>query len=107
MTRVVDPVLVDEDRPNQSTELNQRVPIAAVASQPRRLDGEHRADAPVTDRRQQPLETGPIDDTTSGSAEIVVDHIDRGPPERPGAIGERVLTAATLRIMQDLIACRL
>src|SRR3954471_12233276 len=55
---------------------------------------------------KQPLEPWSVD-ATSGPAEIIVDDFDRGPPKLPGAIGERVLTAAALRIVQDLIARRL
>src|SRR3954454_7733999 len=106
MTRIIDPVLVDENRPHQPTELDQSMPVAAVASQPRRLDGEHRADSGLAHRRQQPLESRSVDPTCR-AAEIIVDDFDRGPPKLPGAIGERVLTAAPLRIVQDLIARRL
>src|SRR3954447_26577750 len=106
MTCIIDPVLVDENRPHQPTKLDQSMPVAAVASQPRRLDSEHRADPALADRRQQPLEPWSVD-ATSGAAEIIVYDFDRGPPKLPRAIGERVLTAAALRSGQDLVARRL
>jgi hypothetical protein len=52
MARIVDSVLVDDNGPDQSTELDQRMPIAAVARKPRRLDREHGADAALADRGQ-------------------------------------------------------
>src|SRR5258708_11235819 len=106
MTRIIDPVVVYEDSPDKSTDLDQRVPVAAVASQPGSLDREHGAAPPLTNRRQQALEARPTD-ATSRAAEVIVDDLDRGPAELPGAIGEPVLTAAALRIVQQLIARRL
>src|SRR5208283_2884886 len=54
MARIVDSVLVDEDGADQSTELYQRVTVAAVAGETRSLDREDGADATVTDCRQRP-----------------------------------------------------
>jgi hypothetical protein len=56
MARIVDSILVDDDGPNQSTELDQRMPIAAVPCKPRCLDGEHGSSLSFADRREQPLE---------------------------------------------------
>src|SRR6266478_2618740 len=106
MPRIIDSVLVYDDSPDQSTELDQRVPVAAVTGQPRRLDREHRADAALADRRQQALEARPID-AASRAAQIIVDDLDRGPAELSSTIGEPVLTAAALRIVQKLIGRRL
>ena len=61
MPRIIDSVLVYDDRPDQSTELDQRMPIATVTGQPRRLDREHGADAAFADRSQQALEARPLD----------------------------------------------
>ena len=48
MSRIIDPVFVDEDGTNQSAKLNQRVPVAPIASQSGRLDREHGTDAEVS-----------------------------------------------------------
>ena len=93
-------------RADQSTELDQRMPVAAVAGEPRRLDREHGADAAVADRRQQPLEAG-TRDAAARAAEIVVDDLDRAPAELPGAIGEPVLPTPALVIVRELIGRRL
>src|SRR5436190_14849085 len=106
MPRIVDSVLVYDDGPDKSTELNQRVPVAAVTSQPRRFDREYRADAAFADRCEQALEARPID-ATARAAKIIVDDLDRGPAELSSTIGEPVLTAAALRIVQKLIGRRL
>src|ERR1700758_5364353 len=106
MPRIIDSVLVYDDGPDKSTELDQRMPVATVAGQPRCLDRKDGADPPLTDRSQQALEAGPID-SASRAAEIIVDALDRGPAELSGTIGEPVLTAAALRIVQNLIGRRL
>ena len=102
MPRIVDSVLVYDDGPDKSTELNQRVPVAAVTSQPRRFDCEYGTDAAFADRCQQALEARPID-ATARAAKIIVDDLDRSPSELPGAIGEPVLPVPALRIVQELI----
>src|SRR5438094_33871 len=106
MPRIIESVLVYDDGPDKSTELDQRVPVAAVAGQPRCLDRKYGADPPLTDRSQQALEARPID-AASRAAQIIVDDLDCGPAELSSTIGEAVLTAAALRIMQKLIGRRL
>ena len=80
MPRIIDSVLIYDDSPDKSTELDQRVPVATVAGQPRGLDGKYRADPPLTDRRQQALEARPVD-AASRAAEVIVDDLDSGPAE--------------------------
>src|SRR5215472_3038796 len=53
-----DSILVDDDGANQSTELDKRVPVGAIAGETRRLDRKHGTDMPVADSGQQPLEAG-------------------------------------------------
>src|SRR5580700_2438224 len=74
--RIIDSVLVYDDGPDKSTELNQRVPVAAVTSQPRRFDCEHGTDAAFADRCQQALEARPID-AAAGAAQIIVERLRR------------------------------
>ena len=106
MARIVDSILVDDDGADQSTELDQRMPVAAVARETRSLDREHRADTAVADRRQQPLEarTG---DAAAGSSKIVVDDLDGRPAKLLGAIGKAVLPPLALVIVRELIRGRL
>ena len=106
MPRIIDAVLIYDDGPDKSTELNQRMPVAAVTSQPRRLDREYGTDAAFADRCQQALETRPID-AGAGAAKIIVDDLDGSLAELPGTVGEPILTAAALQIVQQLIGRRL
>src|ERR1700737_171159 len=50
--------------------------------------------------------TRPVD-AASRAAKIIVDDLDHGPAELPSTIGEPVLTAAALRVVQELIRRRL
>src|SRR6201997_854816 len=106
MPRIIDSVLVYDDGPDKSTELNQRVPVAAVTRQSRRFDREYGTDPAFADRCQQAREAGPID-AGARAAKIIVDDFDCSPAELPGTIGEPVLTAAALEIVQELIGRRL
>src|SRR2546429_6953486 len=106
MPRIIRSVLVYDEGPDKSTELDQRMQVAAVAGQPRCLDRKYGAAPPLADRSQQALEARPID-AASRAAQIIVDALDCGPAELSSTIGEPVLTAAALRIVQKLIGRRL
>src|ERR1700758_4508687 len=106
MTRIVDSVLVDEDGADQSTELYQGVPVAAVTGETRSLDRENGADATGTDSGQQPLEAG-TGDAAARSSEIVVDDLDSRPAKLPGAIGKPILPTLALEVVHELIGGRL
>ncbi len=106
MARIVDAVLVDDQGADETAELEERVPVAPVAGQPRGLDGDHRADTPFADRRQQLLEAGP-GNAAAGTAKIVVDNSNVVPPQLARAVGEAVLAALALQIAGDLIGRRL
>src|SRR5262249_8881650 len=98
--------LVDDEGPDQSTELDQRVPVTAVTRQSRRLNCEHGAHAGFADRSQQALEARPSGAATR-AAKIIVGDLDCGPAELTGAIGETILPAPALMIVRQLIGRRL
>ena len=74
-----DSVFVDDEGPDQSAELDQRVPVTAVPCQSRRLDREHCAHAGFADRSQQALEAGPSG-AAARTAKIIVDDLDSVQP---------------------------
>ena len=98
MARIIDSVLVDDDGADQSTELDQRMPVAAITGETRGLDRKHGADTPFADRCQQALKAGACD-PAARAAEIIVDDLDSGPAELLGAIGEPVLPTPALVIV--------
>ena len=99
---VIKAVFVDDEAAHQRAELQQRVPVTAVASQARGLDGDHGTDLAVADRGQQPLEAR-ASDATGGHAEVIVDHHNLGPAERARPICQRILASTTLVVMAQLI----
>ena len=102
MPRLVYTVLVDDNRANQTTKLDQRVPVAPVARQTRRLDREHGTDATLADRREQPLEARTADAGTR-AAKIVIDDRHIRPTESTGPFGETVLSPPALMIVGKLV----
>jgi len=71
------------------------MPIAPVPGQPGGLHRHHRADAALADGGKQPLEAWPSG-ATSGSAEVIVDHLDILPPQLAGAVRQAVLPSLAL-----------
>jgi len=61
MARFVDAVFIDDDRADKTAELDQRMPVAAVARQAGGLDREDRSGAALADRRQKTLEARPVE----------------------------------------------
>ena len=106
MARIVDSVFVDDDRADQSTELDQRMPVTAVAGETGDFDREHSPRAPIADRGQEAFEAGAHDAATRAS-EIIVDHFDRRPAKFSRTIREAVLTALAFQIVHQLIGGRL
>ena len=57
-TGVVDAVEVDDARLDQPAQLEQVMPVAAVAGEPRGIEAQHGADLAGAEPRDQPLEAG-------------------------------------------------
>src|SRR5262249_23672843 len=98
MARIIDSVLVDDDRGEQSTELDQHMPVAAIAGETRGLDREHRADVSGADCADQTIKAG-AGDAASRAAKVIIDDLDASPAELPSAIGERILAALALLVV--------
>src|SRR5438105_3919924 len=88
--------------PTRAPELQQRMPVAAVARQAGRFYRHHGADLTIADGCQQSLEAW-THHTTGGDTEVIVDDDHNGPPEQPSAIGQRVLASTTLMVVAKLI----
>jgi hypothetical protein len=101
MSRIIDSVLVDYDGSDQSTELDQRVPVTAIAGETRGLDCKHSAHARLADCGQQALEAGACD-AAARSSEIVVDDLDSRPAKLLGTIGKPILSSLAFKIVHQL-----
>jgi hypothetical protein len=82
MAGLVDAVFVNDDRADKAAELDQRVPVAAVARQTGGLDRKDRPGAALADRRQKALEARP-GDAGARAPEIIVDDYDVLPAQLP------------------------
>ncbi len=103
---IVEAILIDDQGADKTAELQQGMPIPAVARQPRSFVGDDCPHPSIADGGEQSLEAR-AGDTGAGAAEIVVDYLDAGPAQRTSAIGEPVLTAPALVIVENLVGRRL
>jgi hypothetical protein len=103
--RVVDAVLVREDRPEYGTHLQQIVPILVVAGNPAHLDAEDQADVIQGNLGQEALEAAPAVGRPAALSLVVVDDQDAipRPPQGGGVIGEGVLPLPRLAVVEHLL----
>src|SRR5208283_2850593 len=91
MTWFIDAVLIDDQRADQTAELDQRVPVTPISRQTRCLDGEHSTHMAFADRGKQSLESRTAD-ARARATKIVINDSDIGPTKNAGAIGQSILT---------------
>ena len=103
----VDGLLVHQNRVDHPAHLDQLLPVPAVAGEPRRFPGGHRADLAETDLRHHAVESGALRAAGRRAAEIVVDGLDprKAQPQKP--VAHRVLQRAALAVVQNLMHGRL
>ena len=87
ITRVVNAVFIGDKRIESSGQLQQLIPIQAIARQTRDLQADNQADFAQRQLRDQALITGTVAAAGPGESKIVVDHdtTGRGPAQRLGA----------------------
>ena len=103
LTWIVDALGVDDERPHQSAEVEELIPVPVVPGEPRDFEAEHRADVPETHFGDQPLESGSTRGRRPGLAEILVDDDHVHPSEAPGMPGQIVLAPPALMMVPHLI----
>ena len=106
--RIIEAVLIEQQRVGQRTELQELVPIAGVASEAGHLETEDYAgmtEADLSHKAAEPLAVG----GRSRAPEVIVydDHLVLGPAEGCGAIAQRVLPPRALCVFGDLLERRL
>jgi hypothetical protein len=82
------------------------VPIPTIASQAGGFDRQHRARAAIANRDKQSFKTLPCD-TSAGATEVVVDDNHILPSKSFCSPLQRILATTALRVMRQLIRCRL
>ena len=103
--RVVDAVLIREDRPEDGAHLQEIVPIPVVAGDTAHLDAEDQADVLHGHLGQEALKSAPTVGPTTAQALIVVDDQDAIPRPAQGdrMVGEGILPLPRLAMIEDLL----
>src|SRR5262249_52828421 len=99
---VVHPILVDDQAVHQTAELEQGVPIAAIAGQTRSLDSENRAGGAGTDGGKQALKSR-ARRAASRTTKVIIDDNHVFPAKCTCACCKSILTTATFRVVGKLI----
>ena len=101
----VDTILVHDQRIAESADLQQPVPVAAVAGQPRYLQSQHDAGAAQADLGHQLLEALTVRRRGTRLTLVAVDDDDvvESPAQSDGALFEGVLTFRALAVLEDLL----
>jgi len=99
---IIDPVLIDDQAVHNDTEFQQRMPVAAVASQTRSLYRQHRARGTGADCCKQTLEAGP-GSAAARTTKIIVDDDDILPTEGARSRLQGILPASALGVVEKLV----
>src|SRR5215472_13524567 len=99
MTRRIDRLLIDQHGIDHAAHLDQLLLVPAVAGEPRDLARGNGANFAEADLRHHPLKTGALDAACSGTAKIIIDHLDLGPAKCCQAIAHGVLQRAALPVV--------
>ena len=103
--RVVDAVLVREDRPEDGTHLQEIVPILVVAGDAAHLDPEDQADMLHGNFGQEALKSAPLVGRPTALSLIVIDDHDAipGPSQGDRVVGEGILPLPRFPMVEDLL----
>jgi hypothetical protein len=75
-TRIVDAIEVDDAGIDETAELEQVMPVPAVAGETGGVEAKHGADLASAEPGDEPLEARARYGPTGGSAEVVIDELD-------------------------------
>ena len=103
--RVVQAVLVEDQRAGQGTEFQQAVPVAGVASQSGDLQAQHDPRASHAHLGHQLLKAFPVRCRRGGQPLVLIDrdHTLGGPAQLNGLPAQRILTPGALRVLDHLV----
>ena len=107
--RVVEPVLIEDERVGECAQLEQPMPIGGVARQARDLQAQHYPHASQADFSHQPLEALAIRGARCGLPQIAVDHHDaiERPAQGDGALAQGILALRAFGVLKYLPQRRL
>ena len=101
--RIVNSVKVHYYGIRHAAELDQMVPVAAVACQSRSLDAKDSARFTAAHLGHQALKSRALDESRSRTPQIFVDHDDLLKPQVTGSIHQPVLASLAFLMMEHLV----
>jgi hypothetical protein len=106
---IVDAISIGNEASAHAANVQEWVPIGAVACQTRHVDRQDQAHFVEPDPTDQLLEAAPLRSRSAAQAEIGIDYVDIGfmPSEFVGALPKRVLQPQAFLIAHDLVGRRL
>src|SRR5277367_1072891 len=102
MLRIINTIMIHDQGIHNGTEFEQPMPLASVARQARRLDGENGADLALAHVRHQGSKSRTLNVSASGAAQIIVDDTRLAPAKLSGALHQSVLTPLALDVVLHL-----
>jgi len=102
--RMVDAIVVADERVGDAAEFQQTIPIRIVPRQARNLQSEHNAHVSQCHLAGKASEAGALVSAGAGQPEIFIDdhHLLLGPAQLTRSIGQGVLAGGGFAIMLDL-----
>lgn len=97
-TGIIDAVEINDTGIDETAQLEQMMPVPAVAGETGGIEAKHSADLAGAEPRDELLEARARHGSARGAAEIVVDHLDIAKPPPSGFIDEVVLAALALEM---------
>ncbi len=99
---VVDTIQIDDPSLDQAAQLQQVMPVAAIARQPRGVKAQHGADLAGAQPGDEPIKPRPGHHATGGPTEVIVDNFDVHKPAAACFLDQVVLTALALEVVLNL-----
>ena len=103
--RIVETLAIRDQDCEHRAELEQLVPVAIVAGEPRSVEADHKAGITEANLSDQLLETVALHAPRARFAEILVDdlHTLMGPSQSDGAVDEPVLQLRAFLVLLHLV----
>ena len=97
-TGIVNAVEVDDAGAHKTTELQQMMPFASVASEPRSVETQHGAHLARAKPRHKPIEPRPRHRPDCRAAKIIVDDLDVAKPATASFVDQIILSSLAFEI---------
>ena len=103
--RIVKPLAVRNEHAEYRTQFEKLMPVPVIAGQARSVETHHKTGVAKADLGNELLETMTIHATSTGFAQVLVNHLDalRRPAQTDGAIDKAVLQLGALLMLTHLV----